>query len=225
MKNTNQTTRERVIEEAAEQFYLKGYKSTTMRSLAAAVGIKHPSLFSIFENKSAIAAVILQEYYTGVQKSAEKFAQEHFGENAGEDEMLLVFCAMNFLLVSEDRRFAEFYISFYDEDSEKVDEVTEDLNHLAEDNEMELNDPDAQMTYRLDFKTLGMISMMLIKELNKKNITPEFAVQYFIGKILRARRKVWAVTKEDINRFYAKWWDEIRAEALQIDIYRDYFMM
>ena len=69
-------TRSRIIDEAAKLFYLNGYKKTTMRALASAVGIQHPSLFAFFENKGAIAAVLLTRYYRGIHLYAEKINSE-----------------------------------------------------------------------------------------------------------------------------------------------------
>ena len=75
-RKTTTDTRDRILDEAAKLFYLNGYKKTTMRSLASAVGIKHPSLFAFFDNKGAIAAVILRRYYRGIHLYSEEINSE-----------------------------------------------------------------------------------------------------------------------------------------------------
>ena len=218
----NSQTRERVIEEAAKQFYLQGYKETTMRSLATAVGIKHPSLFSLFENKGAIAGEILAEYYTGLEKSSTAFIEEFLGKTAGKGEWLLTFYALNFALIYEDKRFAEFYTSFYEEDSEKVDEITRSLEHLSITETEE--DEEKEITARLDVKMLGMTSMMLVKELALKTIELEFAVKYFVQKIIGTNVVASIFSEEEAGAFYQENWDKIQKESRKIDIYRDFLI-
>jgi AcrR family transcriptional regulator len=53
-------TRERVLREASELFATKGYVATTTREIAAAVGVRQPSLFHHFENKAAIMNELLR---------------------------------------------------------------------------------------------------------------------------------------------------------------------
>lgn len=47
-------TRERILSAALQLFAVEGVQSTSMRQLAAAVGIKAPGLYSHFESKEAI---------------------------------------------------------------------------------------------------------------------------------------------------------------------------
>jgi AcrR family transcriptional regulator len=53
------TTRERILFEASNLFARRGYRATTTRQIAEAVGIKQPSLFHHFPSKSAIAEALL----------------------------------------------------------------------------------------------------------------------------------------------------------------------
>ncbi len=57
---TASTTRERILFLAAELFARQGYHGTTTREIAAAVGIRQPSLFHHFPSKSAIAEGLLE---------------------------------------------------------------------------------------------------------------------------------------------------------------------
>ncbi|MBI2238208.1 MAG: TetR/AcrR family transcriptional regulator [Actinobacteria bacterium] len=52
-------TRERILFEASNLFARQGYRATTTRRIAEAVGIKQPSLFHHFPSKSAIAEALL----------------------------------------------------------------------------------------------------------------------------------------------------------------------
>ena len=221
MKIQGTTTRERVIEEAAKQFYLKGYNATTMRALASAVNIQHPSLFSLYDSKGAIAAVILSKYNKGVEQTAAEFVREHPDEIDEKDARLLVFYAFHFILLYEDKHIAEFCTEFYREEREKADEVIRSLHHLSEE-EPEW-DEKANLAYRLDVNVLALTSVLLAEELQKKTIRPAFATEYFIKKIIQVRRGAWDVTEEKANRFYMDHWEDIKDTAWKIDVYRDYF--
>ncbi len=58
------STRERILREASEMFVRRGYSGTSTRDIAAAVGIRQPSLFHHFPNKAAIADELM-EYAVG----------------------------------------------------------------------------------------------------------------------------------------------------------------
>ena len=211
-------TREKVITEAAKQFYLQGYKDTTMRALAAAVGIKHPSLFSIFQNKSAIASVLLTRYFDGLDRSAKQFIEEK-GLTDDPKTRLLTFQALNYNLVYIDRRFAEFFSSFYDENSEGVDALVMNLGHLSQ-SEEEDTDP----YHELDKKVLGLSAMLLVRELGERTIDPRIATRYFVEMIVQVNGKALNLTSEEAAAFYQTYFDDIAAKANTIDIYKDYLL-
>lgn len=54
------TTRERILREASALFAQRGYAGTSTRDIAAAVGIRQPSLFHHFPSKAAIADALLE---------------------------------------------------------------------------------------------------------------------------------------------------------------------
>ncbi|MEU0805930.1 TetR/AcrR family transcriptional regulator [Streptomyces sp. NPDC005970] len=72
-KTTN-STRHRILTEAALLFRRHGYRGTSTRQIAEAVGIKQPSLFHHFANKQAILeelmAISLEESLAGAQRAA-----------------------------------------------------------------------------------------------------------------------------------------------------------
>ncbi len=53
-------TRERILREASRFFAARGYAGTTTREIAAAVGIRQPSLYNHFGSKQAIAEGLLE---------------------------------------------------------------------------------------------------------------------------------------------------------------------
>lgn len=54
------SSRERILAEAARLFASRGYRATTTRQIAQAVGIRQPSLFHHFPSKDAIVQEILR---------------------------------------------------------------------------------------------------------------------------------------------------------------------
>jgi AcrR family transcriptional regulator len=55
------TTRERIVEEALTLFSSKGYKGTSVKDIATAVGIKDSSLYKHFKSKKEIFDTVVQE--------------------------------------------------------------------------------------------------------------------------------------------------------------------
>jgi AcrR family transcriptional regulator len=56
------STKQKILESAIDLFALKGYTETSVRELAAAVGVKEASLYNHFPSKNAILDYILSEY-------------------------------------------------------------------------------------------------------------------------------------------------------------------
>jgi AcrR family transcriptional regulator len=59
MPNTNSDTREKILRAASGLLVTRGYRGTSTRDIASAVGIRQPSLFHHFESKRAIVAELL----------------------------------------------------------------------------------------------------------------------------------------------------------------------
>ena len=56
------STKQKILDNAIQLFAMKGYTETSVRELAAAVGIKEASLYNHFSSKNAILEQILEEY-------------------------------------------------------------------------------------------------------------------------------------------------------------------
>ena len=61
MAKRRTSTRERILKEASRLFASKGFHGTSTRDIAAAVGIRQPSLFHHFPNKQAIAETVIAQ--------------------------------------------------------------------------------------------------------------------------------------------------------------------
>ncbi len=59
VERTSISTRERILLVASELFATRGYHATTTREIAAAVGIRQPSLFHHYASKEAILQTLL----------------------------------------------------------------------------------------------------------------------------------------------------------------------
>lgn len=57
----SELTRERVLSVTSELFRTNGYKTTSMRDIAAAVGMKSGSLYYYYDSKEALLAAILND--------------------------------------------------------------------------------------------------------------------------------------------------------------------
>jgi AcrR family transcriptional regulator len=68
-------TRERILREASQLFARKGYTGTSTREIAAAVGIRQPSLFHHFASKRAIVETLLAYSVEDAAETARRHAR------------------------------------------------------------------------------------------------------------------------------------------------------
>ena len=60
VQSKGEKTKEKIRKAALRLFSTRGYKATTVREIAAAVGIKQSALYNHFENKEAILAALVE---------------------------------------------------------------------------------------------------------------------------------------------------------------------
>ena len=72
----NKSTRQKILDSATKLFATKGYTETSIRELAAAVGVREAAIYNHFPSKNAILKCILNEF---TQNSNDFFAQEKMG--------------------------------------------------------------------------------------------------------------------------------------------------
>ncbi|WP_292661904.1 helix-turn-helix domain-containing protein, partial [Nitratifractor sp.] len=61
MENNKISTRERILAASLKLFSQKGYKATTMRDIAAEVGIRQGGIYNHFKNKESILETLIDE--------------------------------------------------------------------------------------------------------------------------------------------------------------------
>jgi AcrR family transcriptional regulator len=83
------TTKQKILGCAAHLFAMKGYTETTVRELAAAVGVKEASLYNHFPSKNAILEYILEEFSQKITSSIiDRDKISALGENPTADGIL-----------------------------------------------------------------------------------------------------------------------------------------
>lgn len=65
-------TRERILEVAAKLFVERGFEATSVRDIAAAIGISNPSLYHHFSSKSALLEQLLAEPLARSQRAVQE---------------------------------------------------------------------------------------------------------------------------------------------------------
>ncbi len=72
MTNETPSTRERILVEASRLFAVQGYHRTSTREIAAAVGLRQPSLFYHFPSKTEIMKTLLNAAIDGALEVVER---------------------------------------------------------------------------------------------------------------------------------------------------------
>ena len=102
------TTKERIIDEALRLFAVKGYKGTSVKAIAEAVGIKDSSLYKHFKSKQEILDTIV----AAMEEHIEAMSRD-FGLPSGEDieEAAKVYAAFDEdMLVEFSNKIFLFYL-------------------------------------------------------------------------------------------------------------------
>lgn len=111
------TTKERIVEEALNLFSRKGYKGTSVRDIADAVGIRDSSLYKHFENKQEILDTIVETMKRRISDMSDNLGlppdgklQEAAEVYAAYDEDAMVeFCRKIFLFYAKDPFVSRFW--------------------------------------------------------------------------------------------------------------------
>lgn len=92
-RRKGEITAERILDEAEALFAERGYGGTTLRDVAAAVGIRNPSLYNHFASKESLYAAVLER---GIRPFLELLATS-VDRSGGTDSSSLVQGAMDLL--------------------------------------------------------------------------------------------------------------------------------
>ncbi|MBL8554678.1 MAG: TetR/AcrR family transcriptional regulator [Phenylobacterium sp.] len=76
------SSRERILEASLDLFARQGYAATSMRQIAAAVGMRAPSLYNHFEGKAAILTALIDAH--GPANSASRLSSPRYGALADD---------------------------------------------------------------------------------------------------------------------------------------------
>jgi AcrR family transcriptional regulator len=96
-------TKEKILATALKLFAQKGYKTTTVRDIAGAVGIKQSALYNHFKNKDEILTTLVNDLTSSaIVKLFEK--QENDTELYKQGKALLQSIATTFKLISFDKQ-------------------------------------------------------------------------------------------------------------------------
>ena len=84
----NRPTRQKILDCAVDLFAMKGYTETTIRELAAAVGVKEASIYNHFPSKISILEYILEEYSHITYASFDREKLSGLKDNPSPDSIL-----------------------------------------------------------------------------------------------------------------------------------------
>ena len=111
------TTKERIVYEALTLFSRKGYRGTSVKDIADAVGVKDSSLYKHFKSKQEILDGIVAAIREHIEKNSERFglptgddlamAAEYYAEL--DRERLIAFSRSIFLFYLQDDLLSKFW--------------------------------------------------------------------------------------------------------------------
>ena len=81
-RRKGEVTAERILDAAEELFAERGYEGTTLRDVAAQVGIRNPSLYNHFDGKESLYAAVLDRGIRPVVELLSEFVDQR--ESRGE---------------------------------------------------------------------------------------------------------------------------------------------
>lgn len=169
------TTKERIIDEAMNLFSTKGYKGTSVKNIADAVGIKDASLYKHFKSKQEILDTIVATMRQRIEDMSDAFGlpddsdlQKSAAVYAKFDEdMLVEFSKKIFLFYLQDPFISRFW---------------------RMGTTLQFQNPEVYMVYsKLFFEDSITYQMALFHEMSKENIfidaDPQVMAMYFYSPI------------------------------------------
>ncbi len=77
MARNKATSRQRIVEEAARLFELRGYHETTIDDIAASVGVAKPTIYRYVRSKQQVLEEIFERLVTRLRRDLERVASIH----------------------------------------------------------------------------------------------------------------------------------------------------
>jgi AcrR family transcriptional regulator len=102
-----------IIKESIKLFYTQGYEKTTIRQIAKACNMAHPSIFNHFKNKSAIGDVMFYRFVRGTVLMTQRYIRAN-GIDVNSTHMAMVFYwAVHYFFIKNDSRYFKFIMDYY----------------------------------------------------------------------------------------------------------------
>lgn len=103
-----QNTKEMIASESIKLFYENGYQKTSMRQIAEACNISHPTIFSHFKNKNAIADIMFYRYLHGFVSMTGRYIEDKGIDISANHEAMVFYWTAHYYYLKEDRRYFNF---------------------------------------------------------------------------------------------------------------------
>ncbi len=157
--------KQKIIQTSSKLFYEKGFKRTTSRDIAGALGISLGSLTYHFPNKTDIANIICNDYLENYFLKIKELFYDKFDNILVRDEIHIRCFVKTFV---QDNNYMRFYHELANENLLSELLVDSDYRHLKEQNDYMHGDmpDDLMLAYAYAFVAI-MISMIKAKRENK----------------------------------------------------------
>ncbi len=210
-----QNTKKKIVNISLELFYENGYEETSLREIAQKVGIKHPSLFSFFKNKSEIAQHIIIRYFNGLNKICDEYCKQHI-EFLEKRE--LIYYALHYLMVQNDLNFAYLFTSVANASKESFFELIYQFNPDVKFNTYQ----DKPLLFKINLEITIQVDLVLIKYCLLNELPAKIATMYFVNHVTENRlgqASLGNFSKEEVVKFYDRFWDIL--SDYKINVYDD----
>jgi len=87
-RRKGEITRERILDAAESLFGERGFEGTTLRDVAASVGLRNPSLYNHFDSKESLYAAVLERDIGPVLKLLAAFVEQGSDVTAATEEVI-----------------------------------------------------------------------------------------------------------------------------------------
>jgi len=106
-KNTQKSTKEKILDAALELISLYGYKGASVRKIAKAVGIRESAIYNHFKNKDEIFKEIMKDLFSS--PFADFFERKPISESALRGKRFLAEYAASIKLITFDVKNEKFF--------------------------------------------------------------------------------------------------------------------
>ncbi|KIY23868.1 MULTISPECIES: TetR/AcrR family transcriptional regulator [Mesobacillus] len=125
MRNYKEVTRERIIDEAAALFFEKGYKNTSLETVAKQLEITRPAIYHYFKNKEEIITAIIREVLKKVTAYSEKVLNQNIKPSEKFEQMVI----QHLLLILKNKIFVGI---FFEEQKSLPEQATKETIKLID---------------------------------------------------------------------------------------------